>query len=245
MPEQAEKVWQPQLWGWCSINIYFIRSFDRADIRNAVSKASREKTVFWLYQYLVRWLKGQFKSSLEKIYVAEKLVFSCRQKNHKYQIYPICSQRTLSLPPESIRKPDGFFMFSGGRERMYWEQIGYYYVKSRITKAKNHVHRLVSKWVKYCSWTASQTKLCSKATAKSMLWMRPWEIKYVALYLYWWLWAYFLLMHTWCKTTFVSRTIKWGLVFSIDKLSICRVSSGESCLHLEHSSQPHQTSSRK
>ena len=28
-----------------------------------------------------------------------------------------CSQCTLSLPPENIRKPYGFLMFSGGRER--------------------------------------------------------------------------------------------------------------------------------
>ena len=31
---------------------------------------------------------------------------------------------TLSLPTENIRKPDGFLMFSGGRERVHWEQMG-------------------------------------------------------------------------------------------------------------------------
>ena len=31
---------------------------------------------------------------------------------------------TLSLPPENIRNPSGFLMFSGGRERMHWEQMG-------------------------------------------------------------------------------------------------------------------------
>ena len=30
----------------------------------------------------------------------------------------------LSLLPENIRKPDGFLMLSGGRERVHWEQIG-------------------------------------------------------------------------------------------------------------------------
>ena len=29
-----------------------------------------------------------------------------------------------SPPPENIRKPYGFLMFSGGRERMHWEQMG-------------------------------------------------------------------------------------------------------------------------
>ena len=35
---------------------------------------------------------------------------------------PIRSQRTLFLPPENIRKPCGFLMFSGGRERVDMEQ---------------------------------------------------------------------------------------------------------------------------
>ena len=30
---------------------------------------------------------------------------------------------TLSVPPENIRKPYGFLMFSGGRERVHWEQM--------------------------------------------------------------------------------------------------------------------------
>ena len=31
---------------------------------------------------------------------------------------------TLSLHPENFRKPYGFLMFSGGRERAHWEQMG-------------------------------------------------------------------------------------------------------------------------
>ena len=27
-------------------------------------------------------------------------------------------------PPENIRKPYGFLMFSGGRERVHWERMG-------------------------------------------------------------------------------------------------------------------------
>ena len=36
----------------------------------------------------------------------------------------IRSQCILSLPPESIRKPHGFLMFSGVRERVHWERMG-------------------------------------------------------------------------------------------------------------------------
>ena len=39
-------------------------------------------------------------------------------------INPIFSQCTLFLPPENIRKPYGFLMFSGGRESVHWEQMG-------------------------------------------------------------------------------------------------------------------------
>ena len=31
-----------------------------------------------------------------------------------------------SLPLENIRKPQGFLMFTGGRERVRWEQMGSY-----------------------------------------------------------------------------------------------------------------------
>ena len=37
---------------------------------------------------------------------------------------PICSQCIFSLPPENIRKPEGFLMFSEVRERVHWEQMG-------------------------------------------------------------------------------------------------------------------------
>ena len=33
-------------------------------------------------------------------------------------------QGTLSLLPENIREPYGFLMFSEGRERVHWEQMG-------------------------------------------------------------------------------------------------------------------------
>ena len=33
----------------------------------------------------------------------------------------INAQYTPSLPPQNIRKPDGFLIFSGGRERVHWE----------------------------------------------------------------------------------------------------------------------------
>ena len=37
---------------------------------------------------------------------------------------PIYSQCTPSLPPKNLREPQGFLMFLGGGERMYWEQMG-------------------------------------------------------------------------------------------------------------------------
>ena len=37
---------------------------------------------------------------------------------------PISSQCTLSLSPENIRKPYGFLMFSEGKEKVHWEQMG-------------------------------------------------------------------------------------------------------------------------
>ena len=36
----------------------------------------------------------------------------------------ICSQFTLSLAPENIRKPYRFLTFSGDRERVHWERMG-------------------------------------------------------------------------------------------------------------------------
>ena len=33
-------------------------------------------------------------------------------------------QYTRSLPPGNIRKPLGFLMFSGGREKGHWERMG-------------------------------------------------------------------------------------------------------------------------
>ena len=37
---------------------------------------------------------------------------------------PILSQCTLSLPPKTIKKPYGFLMFPGGKERVHWEKMG-------------------------------------------------------------------------------------------------------------------------
>ena len=36
----------------------------------------------------------------------------------------ISFQCTLSLPLKSIRKPDIFLIFSGGREMVHWKQMG-------------------------------------------------------------------------------------------------------------------------
>ena len=38
--------------------------------------------------------------------------------------YAICSRCALALPPENIRKPYGFLIFSVVRERVHWERMG-------------------------------------------------------------------------------------------------------------------------
>ena len=63
----------------------------------------------------IRWY-NVFKSGPSKICGRQPL------KNLK-GYGPICSQCTLSLSPENIRKPWGILMFSGGRERVQWEQM--------------------------------------------------------------------------------------------------------------------------
>ena len=55
--------------------------------------------------YILKYLKGIFN-------VSE--LFSSKS---------IRSQHTLSLPPENIRKAQGFLMFLGGRERVHWERM--------------------------------------------------------------------------------------------------------------------------
>ena len=39
-------------------------------------------------------------------------------------INPFVTNAPFLYPPENIRKLYGFLMFSGGRERMHWEQMG-------------------------------------------------------------------------------------------------------------------------
>ena len=46
------------------------------------------------------------------------------KSNKHFTCQHIRSQCTLSLHPENIRKPLGFLKFSGGRERVHWEQMG-------------------------------------------------------------------------------------------------------------------------
>ena len=46
------------------------------------------------------------------------MIFSRCVLTHSFPIY------TFSLPPENIRKPYGFLMFSKGKERVHWERMG-------------------------------------------------------------------------------------------------------------------------
>ena len=51
------------------------------------------------------------------MYVANQSIFIKETKN------PFAlSQCTLSLPPEDIRKPNGFLIVSRGRERVHWNE---------------------------------------------------------------------------------------------------------------------------
>ena len=52
------------------------------------------------------------------------LMISLSNQNVSRHLWPICSQCTLSVPPENIRKPYGFLMFSGSREGLHWKQMG-------------------------------------------------------------------------------------------------------------------------
>ena len=38
--------------------------------------------------------------------------------------YPFVPNAPFLYPPENIRKPYGFLMFSVGREKVHWEQMG-------------------------------------------------------------------------------------------------------------------------
>ena len=52
------------------------------------------------------------------------LMFASIPGNFSYLTHSFPS--TLSLIRQNIRKPNGFLMFSGGRERVYWERMGEY-----------------------------------------------------------------------------------------------------------------------
>ena len=53
-----------------------------------------------------------------------KVLMSLLSTLNKFRVLILASQCTLSLPPKNIRKSNGFLMFSGGRERVHWEQMG-------------------------------------------------------------------------------------------------------------------------
>ena len=48
--------------------------------------------------------------------------YKSQQKKLKKDYLTYLFPRHPYFPPENIRKPLGFLMFSGGRERLYWEQ---------------------------------------------------------------------------------------------------------------------------
>ena len=40
----------------------------------------------------------------------------------------------FSTPHENVKKPLSFLTFSGGRERVHWEQMGYANLNMRVTE---------------------------------------------------------------------------------------------------------------
>ena len=62
---------------------------------------------------------------VQRILDWRKSIFQLRNHVKNAITYqPIRLECTLSLPPKNIRKPYGFLMFPGGRERVHWEQMG-------------------------------------------------------------------------------------------------------------------------
>ena len=75
--------------------------------------------------FLKNWCFWNFQESLLNIW--KTACWNCeirKEPAKKVFLKNICSQCTLSLPSKIIRKPLSFLKFSGGRERVHWEQMG-------------------------------------------------------------------------------------------------------------------------
>ena len=95
----------------------------------SLSLFCRIKTFIFLMN--TYWWKNE-NSTKHLLMMAKKylLTLVCRKNQQCWirllTMLPIRSHCTLSLPPENIRKPYGFVVFSGGREIMHWERMGYW-----------------------------------------------------------------------------------------------------------------------
>ena len=84
----------------------------------------------FLKYFKFEWKFFQFKCFLWKyiilglnLFEANVLFLNIVKFRRYFDVLPIYFQCTLSLPLENIRKPYGFLMLSGGRERVHWKQI--------------------------------------------------------------------------------------------------------------------------
>ena len=66
-----------------------------------------------------------FKNFIEQLLDCSTSNFRPQQKRHPHTPNePITAQFCFSIPPETISKPFGFLMFSGGIEKQHWAVMG-------------------------------------------------------------------------------------------------------------------------
>ena len=65
------------------------------------------------------WFMGGFHLSLTYLEILERFLGLTA-----FSYLHICSQCTVSLPPEKIRKTYNFLMSSGDKEKVHWERTG-------------------------------------------------------------------------------------------------------------------------
>ena len=114
-----DRVWQSLMFFWCSFEQILNKSFlllnylpFLVNVFILIPPENTKKTL---------WFSGVFrgfKTVLAKSGVNDQ--YSHREIIHLTHLFPM----HLSLPPEDIKKPYGFLIISGGRERLHWEQMG-------------------------------------------------------------------------------------------------------------------------
>ena len=91
-------------------------------IDSSAAEVCRQFHTFILFKKLIRLKLNEENKCLPSSQKIFQHYF--HNSNPKTHHQPICSQYTRSLTLKNIRKPYGFLMFSGGGERVPWEQMG-------------------------------------------------------------------------------------------------------------------------